>query len=201
MLQPSKTTISVYPGFTLAELLIALAILGVIATFTIPKVLNSSQSSEYNSKAKEAAAMVSHALQMHRRAGRLSATTTSHDLTQYLNYIRVVTNGELVDDVQTYGNIACSTLRPCIRLHNGGVLLAQETYFDGEAPNHFIVFNFDPDGHETIPGSSGGPGKSVAFLLYYNGRITTYANMYPNSTTSWGVYASNPDFDPPWFSW
>ena len=34
------------PGFTLAELLIALVTLGVIATFTIPKILDSSSDSK-----------------------------------------------------------------------------------------------------------------------------------------------------------
>ncbi|MBL8031855.1 MAG: prepilin-type N-terminal cleavage/methylation domain-containing protein [Candidatus Doudnabacteria bacterium] len=41
-------------GFTLAELLIALVILGVIATFTIPKVLYANQNTKYNAIAKEA---------------------------------------------------------------------------------------------------------------------------------------------------
>lgn len=40
-------------GFTLAELLIALTILGVIATFTIPKILTAQQASTYNAIAKE----------------------------------------------------------------------------------------------------------------------------------------------------
>lgn len=35
-----------YFGFTLAELLIALGILGVIATFTIPKILSAQQDSK-----------------------------------------------------------------------------------------------------------------------------------------------------------
>lgn len=35
-------------GFTLAELLISLAILGVIATFTIPKILSSQQNGSLN---------------------------------------------------------------------------------------------------------------------------------------------------------
>ena len=48
-------------GFTLAELLIALAILGVIATFTIPKVLNSQQSSERISIFKETIAAINQA--------------------------------------------------------------------------------------------------------------------------------------------
>jgi prepilin-type N-terminal cleavage/methylation domain-containing protein len=40
-------------GFTLAELLIALAILGVIATFTIPKVLNSQQADKKKAVIRE----------------------------------------------------------------------------------------------------------------------------------------------------
>jgi Tfp pilus assembly protein FimT len=48
-------------GFTLAELFIALGILGMIATFTIPKVLQTQQGNQYRSAAKETAAMVSEA--------------------------------------------------------------------------------------------------------------------------------------------
>jgi prepilin-type N-terminal cleavage/methylation domain-containing protein len=48
-------------GFTLAELLIALAILGEIATFTIPKILSSQQNGTNKAKAKEAFSMVSSA--------------------------------------------------------------------------------------------------------------------------------------------
>ena len=59
-------------GFTLAELLIALAILGVIATFTIPKVLNSSSSSENSAIFKEAAGMVSGAMQAYQQQNSLS---------------------------------------------------------------------------------------------------------------------------------
>jgi prepilin-type N-terminal cleavage/methylation domain-containing protein len=40
-------------GFTLAELLIALALLGIIASFTIPKVLESSTNAKYKAMAKE----------------------------------------------------------------------------------------------------------------------------------------------------
>jgi prepilin-type N-terminal cleavage/methylation domain-containing protein len=43
-------------GFTLAELLIALAILGIIATFTIPKVLSSQNNAKRNALFREAIA-------------------------------------------------------------------------------------------------------------------------------------------------
>lgn len=50
-------------GFTLAELLVALLILGVIATFTIPKVLNAGKSGARYSKAQEVAATLGAILQ------------------------------------------------------------------------------------------------------------------------------------------
>ncbi len=50
-------------GFTLAELLIALALLGVIATFTIPKVLQANTDAKYNAEAKETIQMIANAYQ------------------------------------------------------------------------------------------------------------------------------------------
>ena len=45
-------------GFTLAEVLIALALLGVVAAFAIPKILINTQSSQKASTFKEAIATV-----------------------------------------------------------------------------------------------------------------------------------------------
>lgn len=49
-------------GFTLAELLISLAILGVIATFTIPKILANQQNSQKKAVFKESISAVSNAV-------------------------------------------------------------------------------------------------------------------------------------------
>lgn len=53
------------PAFTLAELLIALAILGVIATFTIPKILATQQTQQYNAIAKDDIHMIVGAYQQY----------------------------------------------------------------------------------------------------------------------------------------
>lgn len=60
-------------AFTLAELLIALGILGVIATFTIPKVLQSQTDARFKVSAKEAVGVVSTALNQVQLRDGLSA--------------------------------------------------------------------------------------------------------------------------------
>ena len=112
------TRLSTEFAFTLAELLIALAILGVIATFTIPKILDSGSSSEFNTKAKETAGMISEALQIHKLNGQLSSSTISADLTQYMNYVRAETAGGLIDHYHTATFQACSASaqQPCLKV-------------------------------------------------------------------------------------
>lgn len=58
----SNRNITPHTGFTLAELLISLAILGLIATFTIPKIMSAQQNNEYSAIAQEDIATLSAAL-------------------------------------------------------------------------------------------------------------------------------------------
>lgn len=80
-------------GFTLAELLIALAILGVIATFTIPKILGTQQDGRNNAIAKEIAGTMATALESLRLSGELDQNTNIAHLTPYLNYAKIITSG------------------------------------------------------------------------------------------------------------
>lgn len=132
-------------GFTLAELLIALALLGVIATFTIPKILNAQQSSASLAKAKEVAAMISGAYQQAQAAGNASSSTKPGDLTQYMNYVKLDTSGTLIGAYPSWagtaggGTNACDATRPCLILHNGGLQL-NDAAFGGQTSR--IKFNF-----------------------------------------------------------
>lgn len=58
---PQRLPLKPVTGFTLAELLIALGILGLIAIFMIPKLLNSSQSGQKTAVFKETIAALSEA--------------------------------------------------------------------------------------------------------------------------------------------
>lgn len=176
-------------GFTLAELLIALAILGVIATFTIPKVLNSATSGQNTAIAKEAASMVSGAFSSYQLANSVVSGTTAGLLTSYMNYVAVDSSST------TYGfTDPCST-STCLKLHNGGVLQYKSgNSFGGSTTTHAIYFNIDPDG----AGTTG----AATFVQYYNGRLTTFqvGNANPGVATSTGpsTVATDPSYIQNW---
>ena len=183
-------------AFTLAELLIALLILGVIATFTIPKVLQSQQSSQHKTTAKEAASMVSGAYQAFLQDSGNWRYIQASDLTPYMNYVTVDSTTNDPEYNCTLAGVGC------LRLHSGGMLnyFVNNNYFCEGPGLTALFFIYDPDGN----GDANIAG--VPFLLYDNGRLTTMANPVAGST-----YADGPDgvcdnvlgtlADPPWFNW
>lgn len=186
-------------GFTLSELLIALAILGVIATFTIPKVLQSQQDKKFNSIAKEVAAMVSDVYQTQKLRGQVSSATQFGHLTPFMNYVATDTSSN-IDDVYTLNNLSCNAGFPCLRLHNGAVILWENGQsFGGTATTNAVWFLLDPDG--TPSSTTNGPGKSVSLFLYYTGKVVDDGNTSPNAVASTFTYWPAPSLVPPWFSW
>ena len=126
-----------------------------------------------------------------------------------MNYISTDTTSQIDSAYSRTGSITCSTNSPCIHLHNGGVLLfagaGSKNTFGGTSTTNHIWFSFDPDGQLTSMGTTNGPGKSVEFALFYNGRITTNGSLPATNQTSWdGGLATDalcPTCDPPWFNW
>ena len=178
-------------GFTLAELLICLTILGVIATFTIPKVLQSQQNSKYTAMTKEVMGMVSGAFSAYQNANTVTATMHMSDLTPYINYVSVQTTGSIDTKYGATGSTSCSTLVPCLRMHNGGVMAyysgtgtgTNGNYFGGTAGNYYIYYFFDPDGTLTSSAQATGPGKRATMILYANGRNTFQADCVSSDYT------------------
>lgn len=199
-------------GFTLAELLIALAILGVIATFTIPKILGAQQDSRNNAIAKEIVGTMSAAMESLRLSGDLDQNTNIADLVPYLNYAKILSSGS-IDGL--YGS-GTSTLNCavyiCLQMHNGAVIALTPTsgaptsgnYFGDTTAQHYIYYYVDPDGTLTSPSSATGPGRSIHFSLYYNGRTMDYQHCEAGDLTY--LDGSSRDYcpgltSPPWFSW
>jgi prepilin-type N-terminal cleavage/methylation domain-containing protein len=174
-------------GFTLAELLIALAILGVIATFTIPKILNASGNGQNTAIAKEAASMVSGAYSTYTLNNTLTTGTTGGALTQYMNYVAV-------DTTTTYSAgasgdtamAAWSATLICLKLHNGGVLQYDTAQtFGGSTTTNAIVFNLDPDG-------SGTRGK-ISLIQLYNGRLSSGGQSGTTASTGGTITTQGTD--------
>lgn len=183
-------------GFTLAELLIALAILGEIATFTIPKILLAQQNGTYKASAKEAIAAIASAHQLYSTSSVMSSSTKFANMTQYLNYVKVQTSGS-VDWLYGMDDSPCSASSPCLKLHNGSVLQYWTNEgFGGTGTTNSVLLLIDPDG--VYGGTTNGPGKGLPILLFYNGRVAdaTQTGASDGNTFGWSsIYL------PPWFSW
>lgn len=191
-------------AFTLAELLIALLVLGVIATFTIPKVLQSQQSSQYSSMAKEVAGMLVNSITAYEAENGLANSNTSiSDLTPYMNYVASIQDNTIEINVPWngggQGNGDCGGVFRCLSLHNGGLLRYRPGHSLCDYPNGAIRLAFDPSAKfDSVDG--------VGFFLYGNKRIRTSAEIPMNQGFGNGEPCSsttNPDPSnaADWFSW
>ena len=186
-------------GFTLAELLIALSVLSVIATFTIPKVLTSTRVDTYNAMAKEAASTITSAYQLYRVDRNVTAAFNATELLPYLSTIKWDTTSVVQDSENNSPPFTrnCSDgYRNCYQVSNGGILvLFSGNNFGSVDPRNFIWIQFDPDGS--------GPAYSITFKLYMNGRILSQAQMVGGgSTYGWGSTSADyacPACDPSWW--
>ncbi len=189
-------------GFTLAELLIALLILGEIATFTIPKIIAAQQNGANIAKAKEMAAMIAGAYQQAQLAGVITGSSKPSDLTPYMNYVSMDSSGTVIDSLPGGTGSVCNGTNPCIKLHNGGALWFQDVYnFGGTSSLNVIEFRFDPDISNNTSSTADGPLKAVQFTLYYNGALTTRGQVKSGTISSYGVYFLSTAYDPSWFRW
>ena len=187
-------------GFTLSELLIALAILGVIATFTIPKVLQSQQDGKYKAIAKESAGFMSAAFDAYKFQNGVKTSAKMGDLTPYLNYVAVDTTTTVDNEHgDTPATWSCSAFS-CYKLHNGAMLYFGTYTFGGSGSTNGIWFNIDPDGKVT-DGTTNGPGKSLALWLHYNGQLKDRTGISPSVCDSSNCYTPNTTMIPAWFSW
>jgi prepilin-type N-terminal cleavage/methylation domain-containing protein len=186
-------------AFTLAELLIVLSIVGVIASFAIPKLLTSTTNAQMLAKAKACASAVSQAYVLFKNSRPIQPTTGIGDFIDSINTLKHLTTG-LIDHKAGYGDIDCSWAQVnCYAMHNGGVLWFSDnggwSQFGGTTANHAAFFGFDPDGKLSNY-------KSVEFCMYTTGHLHSSSNILTNTYNgSGGPYSPGIDVDPDWYSW
>jgi prepilin-type N-terminal cleavage/methylation domain-containing protein len=190
-------------AFSLVELLISLAIMGLVAVFTVPAVFQTSssgQSAKYTSMAADTAFMIMNAYERYRaESTTVAMSTTAGALTSYMNYVAVDTSTP-IDDWQGSGTWGCTSSVRCLVLHNGGRLAYWATTYPFSSKpgttseTYALLFQFDPDGRVTT-GTTNGPGKALPIVLYYDGKVGTEGTARANS-----YYSGTPSYDPPWFT-
>lgn len=111
-------------AFTLAELLIALGILGVIATFTIPKILASQQNSKRTAVFRETVAAVNEAGYQGLLTGQLTSTNHGTYILDHLNAIKVCRTNAQSEDCfpQDAPETSWEVTEPGVILANGATV-------------------------------------------------------------------------------
>jgi prepilin-type N-terminal cleavage/methylation domain-containing protein len=175
-------------GFTLSELLIAVAILGIIAAFTIPKVLQDVGLSADKTRLKEAYGAVSSVWAAGFQEGTISSSTDISAIHNYLfsklNGVKVCRTSVLSEGCLTHmSNIYWSTgNHPGIRLHSGVVLIFGSWWDSGGIA---VLGNLDAspgDALSTWPYTKG-LTSHVMLVSPTNGRL---AGTIPPETTYTG---------------
>jgi hypothetical protein len=98
------------------------------------------------------------------------------------------------NDVISYN--CASANRTCLKLHSGAILmLSSSPTFGGTNTTNLAWFLIDPDA------TYKGDRNSLWGARYYNGRVTTWGTVAPNSVDSGGGVFNSGNYDPTWFSW
>ncbi len=110
-------------GFTLAELLIALLILGEIATFTIPKILSAQQNGSKKAVIKETIATLNQILYLGVIQGEISDTNPDSYVLSKINAVKLCLNNVVADGcaTQPLPHPAFSAYKGAV-LHNGALI-------------------------------------------------------------------------------
>lgn len=174
-------------GFTLAELLIALAILGVIATFTIPKVLQNQQNSEKAAVFKETIATLNSVFNTGIQRSEVTESNFGTYILDRINAVKICRTNAVTEGCWTTGvdPVAGQASQAGAILHNGATLSG----FDDNAIGggyDFIVIDWNgPDG-PNVEGDDVMVMKAV-FNSAGGNRVGTVREdaSYPLSKTLW----------------
>jgi prepilin-type N-terminal cleavage/methylation domain-containing protein len=196
MIQPT------FRGFTLSELLVSLAVLGLIAAFAVPKVLNAVGNSSTLAIAKETVSAITTAYDGVKADSQIASvppSTQAWRLVSKLNYVRTATTraGTNIGDI---GATACTiptangtvAASPChVLMHNGAILSIG--LFDDFNDNAAVGASAGTKGKVNFLVDPDGPGdiQPALFALGYDGRLMAGLNAASTATTGTYGYGDN----------
>lgn len=175
-------------GFTLAELLIALLILGVISAFTIPKILANQQNQEKKAVMRETIAALSEVIYTGKMKGEITTSNAFQYVLDHVNALKLCPTNSLTEGCAVAAMYQETT--PGFTLPNGA-WVSVNSAVETDVKRMHIDWN-GSDG----PNAWGPTGDTIHVL----GGITntTYANgrgpVRPGTVVAWDDSSSNWDF-------
>lgn len=161
-------------GFTLSELLVSLAVLGLIAAFAIPKVLSAVADSSTKAIGKEAISVISSAYDSLKaeNSGFVARSTTIAQLVARMNAERDV----LAANYAANGVAAQAGSTNALKLQSGGIIYYNntDTFVRNGTAEGTMAFRIDPDGE--------GNFGSVSVYLGFDGRLWVADELYAAGT-------------------
>jgi prepilin-type N-terminal cleavage/methylation domain-containing protein len=188
--------ISVVRGFSLVEVVIAIAIVAFIAGIAIPSIMTSASNNKRLGVIKQTMSIIGDAFnnkleanQIDTNAGFEQFMNVGNEGVKYTRYFPGTTAATQVSftiDPPPNPIILCNTGSPCVgstgtnnaafTLKNGAYLIFNRRFTFGTGANAAVPIVVDPDGEAK------GDFNTVGLWLYADGRIRTNRTIEPNTT-------------------
>lgn len=171
-------------GFTLAELLIAVAILGEIATFTIPKIVNAQQMGKRKMVLKETISLLTDLTYRGYLMKSMSGTYNGNYYLDNVNAIKICSSNSSTEGCWSHAAPSTENLEPGFILPNGAVVSGFNNVAEVWGYNGVIM---DWNG-ATGPNLEG--DDQITFIYYYNNNSGRGGTLIPYGASSVSLYNS-----------
>lgn len=192
-------------AFTLAELLVVLAVIGFVTMLTTPKISAAYEKQKRTAIVKETTMAIAKAYGVLAVKEGVSASTRFADISRYLATASPKTSGQ-INSYPGRSDITCgSGGNECYQLSSGAVVSVESAHtFSEELPNASLRLIIDTDGErQTTSGSflDDYAGAAAGFYLSYDGRLNTVEKPIPSNRMNGSAAGACSNCTPKWLKW